>query len=108
MTTVSRNELRAGLDAGTITVVDALPESYYRRQHLPSALNLVADDVATRAAQLLPDRDAAIVAYCSNTACANSTQVAAALSALGYTDVRTYPGGIEDWTGAGLPTESVL
>ncbi len=108
MSSISRDDLQAGMDAGTITVVDALPESYYRRQHLPTALNLVADDVRSRAAQLLPDRGAAIVTYCSNAACTNSAQVAAALSALGYADVRTYPGGIEDWTGAGLPTESTL
>jgi len=104
--TISRDELRAGLDAGTITAVDALPESYYEQQHLPGAVNLVADEVATRAAELLPDRNAAIVTYCSSTTCPNSGQVAAALARLGYTDVRKYAGGIQDWVEAGLPTET--
>ena len=35
------------------------------------------DDPRTRAATLLPDRDAAIVTHCSNRACPNSRQVAA-------------------------------
>lgn len=104
--TISRAEVKAGLDAGTLTLVDALPESYYRQQHLPGAINLVADDVDTHSARLLPDKDAPIVTYCSNPACANSGQVAAKLENLGYTQVRKYADGIQDWTEAGLPTES--
>jgi rhodanese-related sulfurtransferase len=104
--TITRAELKTGLDAGTITAVDALPESYYTQQHLPGALNLVADDVETHAGQLLPDKNAAIVTYCSNPACQNSSQVAAQLERLGYTNVSKYPGGIQDWTEAGLPTQS--
>ncbi len=104
--TISRDVLEAGLDAGTITVVDALPESYYAQQHLPGALNLVTDDVEDRASELLPDKNAAIVTYCSNTACQNSTQVAAKLERLGYTNVRKYADGIQDWVEAGLPTHT--
>ena len=104
--TITRDELKAGLDAGTITAVDALPESYYAQQHIPGALNLVSDDVPTRAAGLLPDRDASIVTYCSNTACGNSGQVASTLTKLGYTNVRKYAAGIQDWVEAGLPTET--
>jgi len=104
--TISREQVQGGLDAGTLTLVDALPESYYTQQHLPGALNLVADNVANRATVLLPDKDAAIVTYCSNPACANSSQVAAKLEQLGYTNVRKYADGIQDWTDAGLPTES--
>lgn len=104
--TIARDELKAGLNAGTITVVDALPESYFTQQHLPDAVNLVSDDVPTRAVELLPDRDAAIVTYCSNTACGNSGHVATALTKLGYTNVRQYAEGLQDWVEAGLPTET--
>lgn len=104
--TIDRDTLQAGLAAGEITLVDALPESYYTARHLPGALNLVADDVAAKAPRLLPDKAARIVTYCSNPACANSGQVAAQLERLGYTDVRKYAAGIEDWVEAGLPTES--
>lgn len=103
---ITREELQAGLDAGTLILVDALPESYYAQQHLPGAVNLVADDVDTRAAGLLPDKHAAIVTYCSNRACPNSGQVAARLKGLGYANVRKYPDGIQDWVEAGLPTET--
>ncbi|MEV6824416.1 rhodanese-like domain-containing protein [Amycolatopsis sp. NPDC051102] len=104
--TIDRDAVRAGLAAGDLVLVDALPETYYTTRHLPGAINLVADDVPAKAADLLPDKAAAIVTYCSNPACANSGQVAAQLERLGYTNVRKYAAGIEDWVEHGLPTES--
>ncbi len=106
--TITRDEVAAGIADGSLTLVDALPESYYAQQHLPGALNLVVDDVDTRAPSLLPDRAAAIVTYCSNRACPNSGQVAAALERLGYTGVRKYAEGIQDWVEAGHPIETGL
>jgi rhodanese-related sulfurtransferase len=102
--TITRPQLQARLHDGLV-LVDTLPSSYYAQQHLPGALNLVAEDVDSRAAELLPDKDARIVTYCSNRACSNSAQVAARLESLGYTRVLRYEDGIEDWVGADLPTE---
>ncbi|MEV1206675.1 rhodanese-like domain-containing protein [Microbispora rosea] len=104
---ISRDELKAAIEAGTVTVVDALGGDYYAQRHLPGAIPLMEDQVAERAAELLPDKNAAIVTYCSNPACANSQAVATRLTALGYTDVRKYREGIQDWVEAGLPVESL-
>jgi rhodanese-related sulfurtransferase len=103
---ITRDELRTAIEAGSVTVVDALGESYWAQQHLPGATYLVADDVELEAPRLLPDKSAAIVTYCSNVACPNSGQVATKLEALGYTNVRKYREGIQDWVEAGLPVES--
>ncbi|MCK2220495.1 rhodanese-like domain-containing protein [Actinomadura sp. ATCC 31491] len=103
MRTITRDELRAAL--GTVTVVDTLGGDYYAQQHLPGAIPLVESEVAERAAELLPDRHATVVTYCTNPSCPNSKAVAARLTALGYTDVRRYAEGIEDWVAAGLPVE---
>ncbi|MGR6316418.1 rhodanese-like domain-containing protein [Micromonospora soli] len=105
-TLITRDELRAAIDAGTVTVVDALGGEYYVQQHLPGAIPLLEAEVAERAAALLPDRTAAIVTYCSNPSCPNSGRVADRLTALGYTNVRKYAAGIEDWVTAGLPIET--
>ncbi|MGW0072632.1 rhodanese-like domain-containing protein [Streptosporangium sandarakinum] len=103
---ISRDELRVAIETGTVVVVDALGGDYYAQQHLPGALALVENKVADRAAELLPDKDAAIVTYCSNPACGNSEAVARRLTGLGYTNVRKYREGIQDWVEAGLPVES--
>jgi rhodanese-related sulfurtransferase len=103
---ITRNELQAAIADGEVTVVDALPASYFEQLHLPGAVNLFVDEAAARAASVLPDKNAAIVTYCSNEACPNSEGVARTLTRLGYTDVRKYREGIQDWVAAGLPTES--
>lgn len=107
-TLITRDELKAAIDGGSVTVVDALGEFYWAKQHLPGAIYLVEDDVEARAAELLPDKAAAIVTYCSNTACGNSQAVASKLENLGYRNVRKYREGIQDWVEAGLPTESAV
>lgn len=103
---ITREQLRTEIDAGAVTVVDALSGDYYVKQHLPGAIPLGEDEIADLAATRLPDTSAAIVTYCSNPACPNSQRVAEQLTARGYTNVRKYREGIEDWAAAGLPLES--
>jgi rhodanese-related sulfurtransferase len=102
---ITRTELERLIATCDVTVVDALPASYYDQAHLPGALNLVESDVAARASSLLPNKDAAIVTYCSNEACGNSQAVANRLERLGYSNVRKYRGGIQDWAEAGNAIE---
>jgi rhodanese-related sulfurtransferase len=104
--TITRDELKSRIERGDITVLEALPTSYWEAEHLPGALAFPLDDIEGQAARLLPDRAAAIAVYCSNAACNNSHVVAARLAQLGYTSVFRYPEGKQDWIEAGLPVES--
>ena len=110
--TIGREELRALLERGErgerVTLVEALPEPYYRKAHLPGALDLPHDRVDELAPALLPDQAAAIVVYCANLPCENSAIAAARLRELGYTNVRDYAAGKQDWIDAGLPVERGL
>jgi rhodanese-related sulfurtransferase len=104
--TITRVELRALLDRGeAVTLVEALPAGYYEDAHLPGAINIDHGDVDRLAAELLPDRSAPIVTYCASLSCRNSAIAAEKLVALGYTDVREYAEGKQDWLEAGLPVE---
>ena len=105
-TTIDREAVAAVIDAGTATVVEALPAPYYDEAHLPSAQNLPHDSDEATIAAVLPDRDATVVVYCSNLACQNSTVLSRRLVQLGYTDVREYEGGKEDWITAGAPVDA--
>jgi rhodanese-related sulfurtransferase len=104
--TITRAELRDAIEAGTVTVVEALPASYYDEAHIPGAINVPHTEVRKLAPELLPDRDAAIVVYCANEPCPNSGIAAHVLRKLGYTNVRDYEQGKQDWRDAGLPLES--
>jgi rhodanese-related sulfurtransferase len=102
-TLITREELRTEIAAGTVTVVETLGPIYYESGHLPGAINIPHTEVRELASSLLPDKDAPIVTYCSNTACGNSEIAANELIALGYGNVRKYAEGKQDWTEAGLP-----
>jgi rhodanese-related sulfurtransferase len=104
--TISRDELQRRIEQGNITVLEALPASYWEAEHLPGAIAFPLDDIDGQAAGLLPDKAAAIAVYCSNSVCNNSHVVAARLTELGYTSVFRYTEGKQDWIEAGLPIES--
>ena len=107
--TIARNELKTKLERGEeIVLVEALPEPYYRKAHLPGAINLPHDQVDELAPVLLPNKGAEIVVYCANLPCQNSEIAARRLTELGYTNVREYADGKQDWIDAGLPVESGL
>lgn len=103
---ITREELKQRIDAGEVTLVEALPAQYFESGHLPGALNINHDEVRAKASALLPDKHALIVTYCASTTCQNSTAAARQLEALGYTNVREYVEGKSDWQEAGLPLET--
>jgi rhodanese-related sulfurtransferase len=88
-----------------IQFVETLRAEHFEQGHLPGAVHIHFEEVEERAPELLTDRDALIVTYCSNTACQNSRIAAEKLAKLGYTDVRRYEEGKQDWTEAGLELE---
>ena len=106
--TITRDELFDAIKANAVTVVEALPAAYYEDAHLPGAINIPHTEVKELAPTLLPDKDAAIVTYCANTPCPNSRVAALQLTKLGYTNVREYVEGKEDWSAAGLPLEQAV
>jgi rhodanese-related sulfurtransferase len=65
--TISRDELKAKMDRGDrFTLLETLPEEYYRRSHLPGARNMPYDEVRQRAPAAVPDKSAEVVTYCMN------------------------------------------
>jgi rhodanese-related sulfurtransferase len=66
--TISTKDLKSKLDAKQkITLVETLAPERYREAHIPGALNLPPEKIKELALQLLPNKDAEIVTYCSNT-----------------------------------------
>ena len=105
--TISRDELKGRLDRGEeVVLVETLGPGYYEDAHLPGAINIPHTEVDTLAPEMLPDKSAEVVVYCSNRACQNSPQAARRLDALGYENVYDYEEGKQDWIEARLSTES--
>jgi rhodanese-related sulfurtransferase len=104
MKRITRDELKGYLDnSENVTLVEALPEMYWRKAHIPGALQIDFTEVEEKAASLLPNKGDKIVVYCASTECQNSTKAARALDSLGYSDVHEYVEGKQDWEEAGYP-----
>ena len=66
--TISTKDLKTKLDQKQkITVVETLAPERYREAHIPGALNIPAEKIKELAPQLLPNKDAEIATYCTNT-----------------------------------------
>jgi len=62
--TITREELKAKMDRGDeFVLLEVLGEAAYRRAHLPGAIQFQDLD---RIPELLPDKKAEIVTYCSS------------------------------------------
>jgi rhodanese-related sulfurtransferase len=65
--TISTKDLKAKLDRKEdITVVETLAPERYREAHIPGALNIPPEKIKELAPQMLPNKNAEIVTYCTN------------------------------------------
>ncbi len=94
--------------AGKAVIVDARGGKYLDDRRIPGATALAADSSDAEIAKALPDKNAEIVAYCSNTKCPASKTLANKLVLLGYTNIKKYPDGIDGWETAGKTVEKAV
>jgi hypothetical protein len=64
--TISTNDLKTKIDQQRITVVETLAPERYREAHIPGAVNIPPEQINELAPQLLPNKDAEIITYCTN------------------------------------------
>jgi rhodanese-related sulfurtransferase len=105
--TITANELLRKIEGGdAFVLVDALAPMVYAHSHLPAAINLPPSDIdPSTVTRRIPDPNAEIIVYCTGPDCHDSVDTAQRLQALGYTNVRRYAGGKNEWREAGLPLE---
>ena len=64
---ISTEDLKAKLDRkDPVKIVETLAPERYREAHLPGALNIPPEQIKELAPQLLPEKDAEIVTYCTS------------------------------------------
>ena len=63
---ISRDELFARLHDPSLTIVNVLAKEAWKAQRIPGSLSLPVAEIATRAASVLPERDADVAVYCAS------------------------------------------
>ncbi len=63
---ITRSELVERLHDPTLAIVNVLAHEAWRQQRILGSLSLPLADIPSRAAVVLPDRDADIAVYCAS------------------------------------------
>lgn len=95
---ISYEEAVALFNAGAALFVDARHEYDYKLGHIKGAINVPLQDFALERSPLssLP-KDTLIVTYCDGAECNSSIELAQKLAAAGFTKVKMFFGGWNEW-----------
>lgn len=102
---VSTEEMVALVKAGDTILLDARAGQFDDGERIPGAQQLAPNAPEELIASTLPDKDAAIVAYCANPQCPAGQILVDRLKELGYTNLRKYVDGIAGWKQDGHSVE---
>ena len=100
---VSREELQARMQEGSVTVFDVRPPDEYALGHLPRAINVPLEALESVVNASTPYQD--VVAYCRGPYCVMAFEAVAKLRQRGLRAHRL-EGGMPEWIAAGLPVET--
>jgi rhodanese-related sulfurtransferase len=94
------DELHARVDEGDTSCVllNVLSRASFEMGRIPGSVNLPLPELAERASEVLPAVGQETVVYCASASCMLARQATVILRHSGYTNVREYHGGMEEWT----------
>jgi len=99
---VTREELLARTDDGSVLVLDVRPKEEYQAGHIPGAISIPMAHLEERLADL--PRGTEIVAYCRGPYCVLAPQALEVLRRHGF-KARRLQDGLPEWRHAGLPVQ---
>ncbi|MBP87115.1 MAG: hypothetical protein CMJ64_10425 [Planctomycetaceae bacterium] len=85
-------------------VVDIRIPKHFAESHVPTSINIPQDNLGGRVSELPEDRNASIVMVCNIGKF--SKQATLYLKSMGYRNVKSMKGGLNEWVRKGLETES--
>ena len=104
MHTITREELKQKLEQSEeVAVWMATDPQTYMKVHIPGTEVFRSQDSLRK---INPHGE--IVVYCINSVCYTSYMLYRYLRSIGYTNIRRYSGGIEEWQAAGYPLAGSL
>jgi len=101
---IRRKDLKTLVEQGRAQLVDVLPPSEFKKEHLPHAVNSPLETMTSQSTKALR-KDVAVIVYCADAQCDLSARAAWRLESMGFQEVYRYTPGKADWLAAGLPTE---
>ena len=105
---ISTVELEQRLrEGGKLEFWNVLTDEYFNGEMIPGSRRVPLERVGREARETNLAKDAEIIVYCAGPQCPQSGYAARKLEDLGYTNVKAYEGGLEEWKGLGREVERV-
>ena len=84
-----------------------LTDEWFKGEMIPGSRRLPLDTIGKEVREKSLPKDAEVIVYCAGPKCPQSRMAAEKLETYGYTNVRAYEGGIEEWKELGHTVEIV-
>src|SRR5215813_804165 len=101
---IRRKDVKTLVAQGRAQLVEVLPATEYKREHLPHAVNVPLHTLTAASTKFLR-KDQAVIVYCWDFQCDLSARAAWRLESMGFQEVYRYTPGKADWLAAALETE---
>jgi rhodanese-related sulfurtransferase len=101
---IRRKDVKTLVAQDRVQLVEVLPASEYKKEHLPQALNIPLETMTSETTKSLR-KDIAVIVYCADFECDLSARAAWRLESMGFQEVYRYTPGKADWLAAGWETE---
>lgn len=106
--TISTEQLQQRLKKGnSLHLWNVLTDGYFKGDMIPGSRRVPLDTIGLEGSQAQSPKNEEVIVYCGGPKCPQSLQAAQKLTDLGYTNVRAYEGGLEEWKNAGNQVERV-
>jgi len=76
-------------------LVNVLKPEVFLSEHIPNSINIPQGN--EREFEKRFEHTKEIIVYCASSSCPASSQVAAVLGGMGFTTVKTFEGGMDEW-----------
>ncbi|MEO5821027.1 MAG: rhodanese-like domain-containing protein [Vicinamibacteraceae bacterium] len=83
-------------------VWNVLTDEWFYNTLIPGSRQVPGDRLLEAVRRSSLAKDSAIVVYCKGPTCSASREAAEKLATLGYSNVRAYTGGLDEWQQAGF------
>jgi rhodanese-related sulfurtransferase len=101
---IRRKDVKTLVAQDRVQLVEVLPASEYRKEHLPQAISIPLETMTSETTKSLR-KDVAVIVYCADFQCDLSARAAWRLESMGFQEVYRYTPGKADWLAAGWETE---
>ena len=106
VSTISMEELQQRLEHdNSLHLWNVLTDGYFKGEMIPGSHRVPLDTIGREVSEAKAPKGEEIIVYCGGPKCPQSLQAAQKLMDLGYTNVKAYEGGLEEWKNAGNKIE---